>query len=300
MRPTLAVAAALLATAPSAQRQERAGDTDAQPASLPGTERREPWLLRPAPPPMLEQAGCPPDAHYLFRIGGLALRLEPGVGWAADPVERRPPTWRSDLPRCGDGRAIGVTRLCLYIQSVSGLPPGCLPAGEPPGSGGPACADTPEGLRAGRGFFALGLPYDVSIRERPAPVAATDGEDARLRGLTIRRWTPLGNEDLRAPVPSRPDLDGGPPTYRLPRTGEGAGALGPLLVECDTARWPDPVSPGRPRSLHFCAVLFDAPRAGVRVIYSFPREVNDEPDWQALDLRVRGWIAARTVPEAPR
>ena len=111
----------------------------------------------------------------------------------------------------------------------------------------------------------------------------TDGEDDRLRRLTIRRQTPLGNEELRAPVPSRPDLDGGYPTYRLSRIGEGAGTLGPLLVACDTTHCPDPIPQGRPRSFHFCGVTFDAPRAGVRVIYSFPREAYDEPDWQALE-----------------
>jgi hypothetical protein len=42
-------------------------------------------------------------------------------------------------------------------------------------------------------------------------------------------------------VPSRPDLDGGCPAYRLPRIREGAEALGPLLVECWGARWPDPI-----------------------------------------------------------
>ncbi|WP_343896012.1 hypothetical protein [Craurococcus roseus] len=192
-----------------------------------------------------------------------------------------------------------MTRLYLYIQSISGLPTGCLRAGEPPGAGGPACADTPEGLRAGRGFFVLGLPYDVSIWERPAAAAVNGGEDDRLRRLTIRRQTPLGNEELRAPVPSRPDLDGGYPTYRLPRIGEGAGALGPLLVECDTGRWPDPPQPGRGPASHFCRVTFDAPRVGVRVRYRFPREIYDEPDWQALDLRVREWIAARAASPFP-
>jgi hypothetical protein len=30
------------------------------------------------------------------------------------------------------------------------------------------------------------------------------------------------------------------------------------------------------------------------------REIYEEPDWQALDLRVREWIAARTLAETPR
>jgi hypothetical protein len=34
--------------------------------------------------------------------------------------------------------------------------------------------------------------------------------------------------------------------------------------------------------------------------YRFQREIHDKPDWQALDLRVLEWIAARTVTEAPR
>jgi hypothetical protein len=38
----------------------------------------------------------------------------------------------------------------------------------------------------------------------------------------------------------------------------------------------------------------------VRVRYSFPREVYDEPDWQALDLRVREWIAERAAAGALR
>ena len=97
----------------------------------------------------------------------------------------------------------------------------------------------------------------------------------------------------------RPDLDGGYPTYRLPRAGEGAEALGPLLVECWGARWPDPVPPGRIQSPRICRAAFDTPRAGVRVRYRFPREVYDEPDWQALDLRVREWIAARAASPFP-
>lgn len=263
-------------------------------------ERAEPWPLRPDPTPGLGATGCPADAHYLLRVGSLILRLGSNTLWSASPAERRPPSWLSDLPRCGDGRSIAVTRLYFYIQPVSGLPPGCLVAGAPPGRGGPACADTPEGLRYGRGFFALGLPYDVSIRERSASTAATTSdENDRLGHLTIRRRTPLGNEELRAPVPSRPDLDGGPPTYRLPRIGGAAEALGPLLVECNDARWSDPIAPGRPRSLHFCTATLNAPRAGVHVIYSFPREVYDEADWQALDLRVREWITARAASPFP-
>jgi hypothetical protein len=38
----------------------------------------------------------------------------------------------------------------------------------------------------------------------------------------------------------------------------------------------------------------------VRVTFRFQREIHDEPNWQALDLRVREWIAERTVTEAPR
>ena len=46
-------------------------------------------------------------------------------------------------------------------------------------------------------------------------------------------------------------------------------------------------------------MTFDAPNAGVRVTYRFRREVYDEPDWQALDLRVREWIAARAASPFP-
>ena len=51
--------------------------------------------------------------------------------------------------------------LHLRFASVSGLPERCWAAGVPPGPDGPACASTPEGLRAGRPFFALELPYDI-------------------------------------------------------------------------------------------------------------------------------------------
>jgi hypothetical protein len=254
LRLAPAVVALLLATAAHAQPQDRADDSDTWRATPP-SERREPWPLRPDPRPGLEGSGCLQGAHYMFRIGNIMLRLGPGIRWSADPMERRPATWTSDLP-------------------------------------------TPEGLRAGRAFFALGLLSDITIDERSARAAA-GGEDDWLRRLTIRRRTPLGNEEFRAPLPHRPDLDGGSPTYRLPRTGEGAEALGPLLVECRGVRWPDPIPPPRIPYAQTCHVTFDAPRAGVRVIYRFPREVYDEPDWQALDERVREWIAARTVTEAP-
>ena len=185
------------------------------------------------------------------------------------------------------------------IASTTRLPRDCWAAGAPPGPDGPACASTPGGLRARRDFFGFGLPGDLTIHDRPARAAASGGDDG-LRHLTIRRRMPLGNEELRAPVPSRPDLDSGYPKYRLPRIGEGDEALGPLLVECWGARWPDPIPPARIPHPQPCRVTFDAPRAGVRVRYSFRREVYDEPDWQALDLRVREWIAARTVAETPR
>src|SRR3712207_4409790 len=69
----------------------------------PSVERREPWPPRADPAPGAEETSCPAGAHYTFRIGGLALRLGPGVRWNAIPAERRPPTWVSDLPPCGDG-----------------------------------------------------------------------------------------------------------------------------------------------------------------------------------------------------
>jgi len=105
-RRTAAVLAACLASPALAQPLVQPDDPGAK-HSTPSAERREPWPLRPDPSPGREGAGCPADAHYLFRIGGLALRLGPGIGWSADPAGRRPPSWKSDLPRCGDGRAIG-------------------------------------------------------------------------------------------------------------------------------------------------------------------------------------------------
>jgi hypothetical protein len=72
-----------------------------------------------------------------------------------------------------------------------------------------------------------------------------------------------------------------------------------VLVECEGVRWPDPIPPARIPSPQGCRVIFDAPRAGVRVTYRFPREVYDEPDWQALDLRVREWIKARSASPFP-
>ncbi len=264
----------------------------------PGAVRREPWTLRPDPAPELDSSGCPAGAHHLVRVGGLALRLEPRGRWTAHPVARREPVRASDLPRCGDGRATEAKMLYFEIASTTRLPPDCWAAGVPPGPEGPACASTPGGLRAGRDFFALGLPGDLAVFDPPARAAAGGGDDG-LRRLTVRRRTPLGNDELRAPVPGRPDLDGGFPTYRLPRTGEGAEALGPLLVECRGERWPDPIPPARIAYAQQCQVTFDAPRAGVRVSYRFPREVYDEPDWQALDRRVREWIAARTASPFP-
>lgn len=295
---SVAASAACLASAGAASAQpweQRSGGAE---HLAPVAERRGPWLLRPDPAPELDSSGCPAGAHHLVRVGGLALRLEPRGRWTAQPVERREPVRESGLPRCGDGRATEAKMLYFDIASTARLPRDCWAVGVPPGPEGPACASTPEGLRAGRDFFALGLPGDLTIHNRPSPPAASDGEDDGLRRLTIRRRTPLGNEELRAPVPSRPD--GGYPTYRLPRIGEGAAALGPLLVQCWGARWPDPIPPGRiPSPPQPCEVTFDAPRAGVRVRYRFPREVYDEPDWQTLDLRVREWIAARAASPFP-
>jgi hypothetical protein len=262
--------------------------------SAPRMERYEPWPLRPDPTPGWEEARCPAGAHYLLRIGGLALRLGSGIRWSATPVERPPPTWMSDLPDCGDGRAIRVRWLELELASVTGLPRKCWVTGVPPGPDGPACASTPEGLSAGRRFFALGLPGNIAFYEQ-AELTTLSGEDARLRGKTIVRRTALGNEEFRAPLRNRPASSGGWPTYRLPRIGEGAEALGPLLVECFTGRWPNPDGPGRVAAPHVCAVSFHLSAADVRVTYRFQREIYDEPDWQALDLRVRKWTAARAT-----
>jgi hypothetical protein len=185
------------------------------------------------------------------------------------------------------------------IASTTRLPRDCWAVGVPPGPDGPACASTPGSLRAGPDFFAFGLPGDLTIHDRPARAAASGGDDG-LRHLTIRRRMPLGNEELRASVPSRPDLDDGYPKYRLPRTGEGDEALGPLLVECWGARWPDPIPPARIPHPQPCQVTFDAPRAGVRVTHRFPREVYDEPDWRRSTCACAKWIAARTLAETLR
>ena len=226
-----ALAACLASVGPAlAQPWKQPDDAKAE-RLVPSAERREPWPLRPDPSPGPEDSRCPAGAHYLFRIGGLALRLGPDIQWTADPVGRRPPTRRSNLPRCGDGRALDVRVSYIRITTAIGLPQDCWAAGVPPGPDGPACTSTPEGPRVGRAFFALGLPYDITLYELRAR-AVPHGEDVRLRGLTNRARTALGNEEFRAPLPHRPDLDGGYPTYRLPRTGEGADALGPLLVAC--------------------------------------------------------------------
>src|SRR3712207_1175915 len=86
LRLASAAAALLLAAAThAAQPRERAEESDA-PRAPSSPERREPWPLRPDPLPGLEGSSCPADAHCLFRVGGLALRLGPGMGWSADPV----------------------------------------------------------------------------------------------------------------------------------------------------------------------------------------------------------------------
>jgi len=257
------------------------------------TVRTEPWPLRPDPRPEAGGAGCPADAHYMLLIGGLALRLGPGRGFSsADPVERRWPTWMSDLPRCGDGRSIEVRTLYFNFGAFTALPRDCWAAGVPPGSVGPDCAATPEGLQAGWGYFVRGLPTDITLIAQTAS-AATSSEEILLRGLTIERRTPLGHEALISQL--QDGLPFGRVTYRLPRLGEGAEALGPLLVDCDSARWPNPTPPERIQSPHTCRVRFHLTHEGVRVIYRFPREIFDEPDWQALDLRVRRWIRERTA-----
>ena len=247
----------------------------------------------------MDASGCPAGAHHLVRVGDLTLRLESGVLWAAHPVGRRDPFSSFYLPRCGDGRALWATMLYPDIASTTRLPRDCWAVGAPPGPDGPACASTPGSLRAGPDFFAFGLPGDLTIHDRPARAAASGGDDG-LRHLTIRRRMPLGNEDLRAPEPSRPDLDGGYPKYRLPRIGEGDEALGPLLVECWGASWPDPIPPARIPHPQPCQVTFDAPRAGVRVTHRFPREVYDEPDWRRSTCACAKWIAARTLAETLR
>ncbi|BDG71909.1 hypothetical protein [Roseomonas fluvialis] len=257
------------------------------------TVRTEPWPLRPDPRPEAGGAGCPADAHYMLLIGGLALRLGPGRGFSsAAPVERRWPTWISDLPRCGDGRSIEVRWLYFNLASFTSLPRDCWAAGVPPGPDGPACAATPEGLRAGLQYFVRGLPTDITLTAQTAS-AASSSEEILSRGLTIARRTPLGHEALISPFPSGEPF--GRVIYRLPRLGEGAEALGPLLVECHTARSPNPTPPERIQSPHTCEVNFHLSHAGVAVNYRFPREIFDEPDWQALDLRVRHWIQERTA-----
>jgi hypothetical protein len=92
----------------------------------------------------------------------------------------------------------------------------------------------------------------------------------------------------------------------LPRLGDATDTREPLFVSCllGLREWRPP-TPSAPRGWTRCEVRYRH-RGMVDVAYRFYREVIDEPDIPALDLRVRGFVqqmldgGANARPSQPR
>lgn len=270
-------------------------------------ERTEPWPLRNYPPPWGQSVlpgRCRPDERTEIRLGPQRTRLwvqpfptQITSPWSEYKAYQR---WESDElvkeRACPGDRSFRADSLNIYLaESISGqLDPRCFRGGLPPDPR-PEC-DRPAGSGWYR-TFVLGLPHLIEIRA-PDPRYGTGDiisglHDHALRQPDLERLpTRRGNELLTS--------RGGQLVHGtvLARIGDPTDTSEPLFVSC-SFEWGRPERASRVpfasgRWME-CGVRYRF-RGALDLSYRFYREIFDEPDIPALDLRVRDYVRAMLTP----
>jgi hypothetical protein len=273
-------------------------------------ERTEPWPLRdyPAPPGVLPAPaqGCRPGEGLPVVIGEARLRL-PGFTFVV-PAFGAPPDERNRLnahlrampqaefcrgPAPADWSAatrLRVAFLEFTFLATDALDRRCYRPGLP-GDPRPEC-DRPHDSRWWKAFVA-GLPLDLTLEEpgTRTPEGAPIGLGRSIWSLPGRTLEPrpAGGWTVR-------DAAGLARGVVLPRLGGEEDTREPLIPACILpgaaigGGWRPPGPPEEearlPRAWTRCQVSYRH-RGVLAVTYRFYREVFDEPDIPALDLRVR-------------
>lgn len=266
-------------------------------------ERSEPWPLRtypPSPLPSVLPERCKPSERTEIRFRGtkLSVWVDP---WPATisgfgNVYRDLQLWKSNELRkglaCPADRMFSAQKVTFYLaESISlQLDGRCHEAGLPPDPR-PEC-DRPEGTGWYR-TFVLGLPHLLQVEA--ADPRTLGSMRSGLHAMALRepdlerRTTKRGNTLLLS--------RGGTVVHGtiLPRIGPPTDTSEPLFVSC-SFEWQPPMRPHRPgeRAWEECFVRYDF-EGTFTLSYRFLREVFDEPDVAALDLRVRNYV--RTLRE---
>jgi hypothetical protein len=261
--------------------------------------RAEPWPLRTHPPPARRSVlpdRCRPGERTEIRLGreGTRIRVDPFPTsvtgpWSAYQAYRR---WKFDeLGKglaCPGNRAFSAESLSIYLaeELPTQLDPRCFRGRLPPDPR-PEC-DRPAGTGWHR-TFVLGLPHLIQITAPDPRFGSGDIRNGSLRRTLLRpdlerRPTRRGNTLLVS--------RGGAEVHGtlLPRLGDPSDTAEPLFASC-SFQWerPEPVPPPRSGGWTECAVLYRF-RGVLDLSYRFYREVFDEPDVPALDLRVRDYV----------
>lgn len=256
--------------------------------------RIEPWPLRGYPPPARQSVlpnRCRPGERTEIRLGrkGTRLWVEPFPTRVTSGQQRAYQRWLFEEFNkglaCPGDRAFSADSLSIHLAESlnTQLAPRCHRGGLPPDPR-PEC-DRP----AGGGWyrtFVLGLPHLIQIMAPASRFGPGDVRDGILDSATRqpdleRRPTRRGNTLLAS--------RGGLVVHGtlLPRLGESSDTAEPFFVDC-SFEWerPESVPPPGAGGWKECIVLYRF-RGVLDLSYRFYREVFDEPDIPALDLRVR-------------
>lgn len=261
-------------------------------------ERAEPWPLRDYPPPASKSVlpdRCRPGERTEFRLawGGARLWINPFSVRRSESYGTYQRWLFERLNKglaCPSDRAFAADRLSIHLAESlnTQLDPRCFRGGLPPDPR-PEC-DRPDG-RGWHRTFVLGLPHLIEVLApdpRHGPGDIRDGlhESALRRPDLERRPTRRGSTLLvsRGGLVEHGTL--------LPRLGDPSDTAEPLFVDCSFV-WerPEPVPPPGAGGWTECRVLYRF-RGALDLSYRFYREVFDEPDVPALDLRVRDYVRA--------
>ena len=307
----------LWTSAAAAQPNQRAGqESPGSAAALPWddpdrfralAERTEPWPLRDYPPPPYwppPKFACELGEGLPIVLGQTQLRLpffnylEPLIQTDRAAIRQLELAWRR-LPaatRCalpaGSLAAPPLSSAYLEFASLATgqLDGRCYQPGLP-GDPRPEC-DRP---RNGAWWltFVRGVPLDITLdatNRHSAFQSIPDGEP--IDGLLSRILRDPGHRVEPGPRGGQVirDSTGRFGGVILPRLGDAADTREPLFVSCllSVREWRPP-TPSALRAWTRCEVRYRH-RGLVDVAYRFYREVFDEPDIPALDLRVRGFV----------